>query len=729
VVAAALCLGVHAQAQETSGPRFLSIDATQAPAVRITVDPADVPLPTLERMLVADGEEARLGVAVEPGDPLWLVVVIDCGPGAAVERHLLSAAAASLAGSLPSDTQIAFILAGETVRTIGFARGPDRLRAILSEAFQAPVARVRDGVVAGIDLLHAVQGARGMIVLHATRDDASHVGTSAPALLAPLAGCPLHSIAPAGAAEPSVVEAARSTGGQVHAFETGSEAVDACAALGAGYAERATLRYDSPEAPAGWRSVRLLLDDEVLAETTGYLPAAGPRAVGVTPEIASPVPLPPTPIVFYTPGRSALQGWTMAGRAASLAPGLYRGIALLRSNLVRSVTVSEPGRFAFAELGALRVRAPSADPGPHPLEIQTDGLAQRVGGARTGEWVPLPPGAYRVASTGGPSYRSDRIVVVEGTRHELDLSRWAILSVEASGPDGIPLSAPLSMEQEGLPPQVSETNVEMAIPPGAWRVSVATRPPTEIALDLPAGARRTVTLAPLGALRVGLLDSAGQSVQWAWIARPAGMDEPMIAGLTGLDVPMVAGAYDVQLAGWPEAVFEARIEEGEVTEHSLGRLVRLLVDVLDHNGEPTRVKYNVIDSVTGAPLASGVTGEPQDVLPGQYELDLWTYPRLLVTDMAIEGAEDGLVQFGPTGAVALAMGEEGRIGLYRLREDRAPEPAVVIDAGEVLEVVPGRYSVTVLSPKGVKYRDEIVVRGGEVTRVELPPRDVLEEIP
>ncbi len=715
------CLAVPALPQEPSGLRILSIDATDAPTIRVTVDPGDIPMDKLADARAAEATEVPVPLSVDSPAPLWVMVLIDCGPAAPAERRTISATLDSLASTLPPDTQVGVVLAGEAIRTIGFARGPDRLGRLIAGAAEAPVARLRDGMIAAVSALSEVAGAKALVALHAVRDDTSHVAPGAPAVIGPVAGCLIHSLAASPSAEPSIVEAARATGGRVEAPQDATAAREIVAALCASLQRRVTLQYRSTSTQPGWRALRLLVDQDTTVETRGYLAPPSVEAVEIRPEIKCPVQLPPTPIVFYSPGSSALRNWALANGTVRLDPGLYRGVALTRPVLTRSVvvTVSGPSQFAFSELGALRVVAPSIAPGPHPYEVQLDGSAQRLGGARTGDWVPLPPGTYRVVSLGGPDFRSERIGVVAHRRSEVDLSRWAVLQVMLQGRDDTPLSVPLAAIQGEARLYTGETNRALALPPGSWRLSVATTPPQETLLELAPGTTHTLPLPPLGGLRVGLLSSNGDPVQWAWTAHPQGREEPIVAGLTEVEVPLVAGAYEVALAGWPDATFNVEIEQGRVCDHPLGRLVRLLVEALDHDGAPARVKYNVIDASTGAPLASGVTGEAQDILPGVYELDLWTHPRLLVTDMVIQEAEDGLIQFGPTGGVALAMGMDARIGLYRLEADRRAEPAVVIDSGEVVEVLPGRYAVTVLSPPGVRFDDEIVVRGGEVTHVEL----------
>ncbi|MBD3174355.1 MAG: hypothetical protein GF320_04190 [Armatimonadia bacterium] len=715
---ACLCF-VGAATAQTVAPEVLSTYSSQPPCVEVIVDPGELEDGQLPAARAVEGDAPPVPIQVRETEPFWLVVVIECGPEAEKERAVFAAALASLASSLPPETQIGIVLAGETVRTVGFARGGDRLRSVVAELFADPVGRVRDGIVAAIDALAEAPGPRCMVVLHAGQDPVSHVARNAPAVLAPFAGGVIHSLSASVGGEPSVVEAARASGGQVVSLGdvagAGAAAEDIASSLGRAVA----LSYQSPEEADGWRNVELLWDDDIAVDAGGYLAPVG-GALTLTPVIHSPIDLPPTPIIFYEPGEPGPRGWILAGRPIALDEGLYRALVFTRPNLTRAVEMYASGVQRLGEMGALRVAPPEPEGQAYPIEIQVDGSSQRVGGARMGQWVPLPPGTYRVVSTDGPQYRSDRVGVVAGELTEVDLSDWVRLHVTLEGPEAEATVA-FSLSRDGGDPLTGETNRALLAPPGSWDLRLDTRPPTEMQVRLEPGQGRRIDVPAQGAIRVELLSSDGQPVEWAWTARPVHNPDELIAGLTGDTVLVSPGRYEVSLAGWPDASLELDVTSGQVTTHSLGRLVRLLVGLLNHAGDPARVKYNVIDAVTGDALASGVTGRGQDILPGSYELDLWTYPRLLVTDLEIREAEDGVVQFGATGAVSLALGTQARIGLYRLTEGAEPEPAATLDSGELVEVLPGRYAVSVLSPQGASYDDEIVVRGGEVTRVELPP--------
>jgi hypothetical protein len=708
-----------------AGPRLLAADPSAAPLIRLIVDPgSDAPGP-LTGATVREGTGSPIALS-EGATPRWRVtVVLDCGPQARDRGSEMAAALEGLADELPVGTRFGVTYAGEYVRALPPADVPSRPHTAPYDRPDAPRARLRDGVFYSALLFRDDPGARALVVLYAGEDGGSDCPSDVLRTLASAWGLPVFALSLGSGGDLSLPAAARASGGDAATARTADEAALIARGWGRSLASARTLEYrtDAP-ASGGWLAgvVRLGGEGAPNVPLGLMVPPAAASAVEWTPTVEAPLEA-MIPVVAYAAGTRNPAAWTIVGRGVRVASRHYRVLVGTRPALERSVAVTSGGATPpLVALGGLRLELPAGIEAGRPLEIIAELTGRAVDAGWTGGVVPVRPGAYRVRLARGPAFERSHIGVVAGQVASIDLAQWAQVTVGLAGPGGAAVSVPVDFApagRDGVPFRGLSCEPRL-LPPGRWSVSVATQPPLVAQAELRPGGESVVNLPRLGAVQVLLKGSGGEPARETWRAHVVGGGEAgLVVGVTNTPTLTPAAELEVELPAWPGRTFRVTVAEGETVEHGLGSMASLTVGILGADGTPRRLKYALRDSASGLPVVSGVTGVPIDVLPGTYDLDLWSSPHFVITGVEVPELRATTLDLGALGGVRVRSRTPARIGLYLLSEG-APQPAAVVETGETVEVRPGHYEARLLEAPGAVFSAKIDVSPGETAEVTVP---------
>lgn len=722
----ALALAMLARAQ-AMGPSLLHADASAFPEVVLALDPADLDPDALRHASVLEGTIAGSDIAVEPLGAWTVYVVLDAGPHGNGVSDGVRAACRAVANSLPEDTRVGLVLAGHGARVLGASRALSRLTELPPEAFGADRACIRDAILTAALALRSVRGPRAIVAVVCGEDSSSRVPESVFRAISPFLGAPLFVLAVGGQVDLSISAAATAGGGGMRSVAPESDAAAVTYELLSPLRRAVAVRYRSTMAPSSgwWQTVSVETNGPLAhALSGGYqLPGSGdtPRLV---PVVEAPTEDGRPVTVIYDAGGSTLRAWGYAGDEFVLRAGRYRVVCGTWPILERTVSASAGSqRIVLGSAGALRLGLPPRLGCEAPYDILSERTGEPVGRAWSGEWVPLLPGPYRVKLVGDLTYEQSMVGISAGASRHLDLSGCATLKVELEDMTGRHVAAAIQLEEPTVGARaVAVTDRTVLLSPGQWRVTVATRPLTEHTVVLQPGEDATLRLEPLGALVVELLASDGSPADTPWTAMPVGRSDAF-SGTANVQSDVPAGDYHVRLLTAPPLEFTVHVESGARTIEPVGRLARFSLEILGHDGTERRIKYSLLEAETGVAVAVGLTGVPQDVRPGSYLADLWTFPALRVERLEVASDESFMLHLGSLGAVRVTADYPASVGLTRIGEEETV-PAAVVDTGELVEVLPGVYTASVLEPRSIEYTSTLTVRSGEVTDVRLPRLEV-----
>jgi len=707
-----------------AAPSVLLADGSNYPTVTLAVDPGQDGTAGLEQATVVEGRRGSLPVTLAGLGQWTVMAVVDCGPAAARNEATLRAALSALAAALPEGTRTGVVLAGPEVRLLGVSSDLAALANLPPGVLGGTHAHLRDGLLAAMTDLRRFRGPRAIAIVMCGPDEASHVAGETLAEIAPYLGYPILGLA-LGGVDTRLAEAATASGGMLARADDPESAVAAAAALSGRMRRAVGLSYQGPPAVerGAWRTGVLRAPEGGSRVSFGYLVPPAPDSPTATVAIDCPVLLPPTPIAFHDLSTGAVVAWSVDGQPVPLRQAAYRAVIGSRPPIVRAIRVgAAPVALTGASFGALRLLLPSRYGPGAAYGVVSELGNRRVGEGRAGEWLPLEPGQYSLGIEDRPLLDLKHIGVSARATSTVDLSDWATLDVDLARIDGSPAlyTVELRRPDETRGPS-GLTNQPFLVPPGLWAITTLIRPARTVNVNLAPEGDRKIELDPLGSLVVRLLGPDGSPVDWAWTATPLGETEQAAAGTTNKPTDLAAGDYTVDLVSWGGTGIEAHIDSGRETEQYLGALVSLTVTIQGQDGSERRLKYTLVDSDSGLAVANGLTGQPQDVLPGEYDLDVWTYPHLVLGRVGIRPGEDGLLHLGALGSVHVTGPAGARVGLYLVREDEEPLPAAVAvaGAGPDVELLPGEYVARVLEPKGASCDPTVSVRATEVARVRV----------
>lgn len=699
-------------------PRLLQVDCPGERELRIVCDPGG-PGPLPSGLTVRDGTRTLDCRAPEPAGPWTVLIVVDRGPNGAAWSDSLASCFRELPKLVPEGSAFAVVEASD-----GISLGPISQRAPAPpDGIEQPSggrARLLDAIVESAWRLRGVRGPRAVLVLAGGPDVASFTAPAVAGAWAPLAGTPVFVLEFGAQIDPILSAIADASGGGSAAAARRELAQLPLVSLLAPLRRAVALPCEGapPEDGSGnWRTVRVERPeaDSPLFEG-GYFALAGERAVAWEPEVETGARLPPTLVMLRARSGEA-RNWTLTGSRLHLAPGQYRADLAVRPSVSRTIEVSEGTSPPIAALGAVRVRLPDRWPLGLPLRVASERGGESIGAAWTGEWLPLPPGTYSLALGSGATWDARAVAVAAGTRREIDLSDWCDVTVRLEAADGKPATAPVVLHSEAEE-RAALTNEALLLRPGEWTATVRTAPEIVLPIGpLAAGESRIVAAPRLGRLLVRLLRSDGSPADLGWSAFTAQGDS--LAGVVNAPTDLPAGSYTVTVMVPPATGLAAEIDEGATVELDAGRLVPLVVSLLGADGQPREEKWTLLDADSGERLASGVTGRRMEVLPGLFDVEVWTCPQRVVRGVEVRGSGGQLLHLGALGAISFVASPPARLGVYRDEPGAGMLPATVADAGEQVEVLPGIYVVRLLEPQGREFERTVTVEAGSVVPVIL----------
>ncbi len=714
---------------------LLGVDPSGFPEIAVFMDAADGRLLGPEDVTLREAGERVSVTTIEPAGPWTLMLVLDDGPAAGALEAPMRGLLSRLARELPSGSAVGVVVAGDSLRLLPPTADWEK-RAQASLTFQAARARLLDAMPLAAYALQGRTGPRGVVVIRAGGDGASHVDQECARLWAARAGVPLWDLSLSGEPDPEIAPIVAASGTRPLLSDEGGDTSNAAAELVDLLGRTWRVRYLSPaRTPRGhWTDV----EAPALAAVGqpplrgGYVAPPDGEASTFVPRVGCPVPLEALPILVYDESGRHFRAWGLAGRSLSLPPGRYRCIAATRPRVERVVELrAGSGERVIAMRATLRRGLPPGAEDGSEYRITSERTGRPVGIARSGEPTPLPPGSYGVQLLGAATLRRTGIGVAAGRAVSLDLSGWASVTFELTDASGESAAAGVEMTRDGES-YAGVTNQPLLAPPGDWQAIVQTRPAQHVGtVTLGPAEVREIRMPPLGSLTVELLGSDGAPAREAWVT--SGGDHPaeVASGVTGTATSLPPGDYTVTVLTSPPVEVGAVVSPGRNSVVSSGGLVSLPLAIEGHDGEPRALKYSLVDSIYGGRVASGVTGRPLDIQPGTYDVDVWTFPHLVVEGVSVPEGVNSHVARASLGALELHAPPGVRLGVYLITED-GDVPAATLDASQggddefaTVELLPGRYRACRLEPADFEYTDrEFTIGGGEVYPLRIAAEDL-----
>lgn len=229
-----------------------------------------------------------------------------------------------------------------------------------------------------------------------------------------------------------------------------------------------------------------------------------------------------------------------------------------------------------------------------------------------------------------------------------------------------------------------------------------------------------------GALTVKMTDTKGKAVSLnvrafrSEASRPAIYETMFKANVTQELVP---GTYDLVIDTLPASIHKGiRVDEGKENIHNLGTVTgNLTVKTLNSQKAATSYALVITASKSGNPVVSVSTNRAVDIMPGSYDIDIGTMPKLVKRDIRVEAAREAVLDLGcVTGALLVkAIDENGadvRQGVTISKAD-SKEAVAKGQTGKTIELLPGTYAVEIMTtPRQAK--KEIAVVAGERVAVD-----------
>jgi len=230
-----------------------------------------------------------------------------------------------------------------------------------------------------------------------------------------------------------------------------------------------------------------------------------------------------------------------------------------------------------------------------------------------------------------------------------------------------------------------------------------------------------------GALTVKATDSKGKEVNVrikafrSYDARSSLYDTSFAANRMQELSP---GNYDLEIETTPAKIYKGvNIAKGKEHVEDLGAITgAVLVKATDSRGKAAAYPVRAVYSRTTLMVASGTMNRPLELVPGAYDIEIWTAPRQLRRDVKVEAGKENLIDLGcATGSLIVKTADEsGKAVKSNVRVTRPENGEAVLSGkdGQPMELLPGIYDVeTMAGPRHVKKGN--TVKAGEETVVEL----------
>ena len=187
---------------------------------------------------------------------------------------------------------------------------------------------------------------------------------------------------------------------------------------------------------------------------------------------------------------------------------------------------------------------------------------------------------------------------------------------------------------------------------------------------------------------------------------------------------VMPGTYDIEIDTIPQKILKnIRVAQGKETIEDLGCVTGSL-SVRTSNVKKTAAYYpmRILYSKTNDMVTAYMTNKSIDIVPGVYDIEVGTSPRLYKKDVKVDAGKDTLIDMGcVVGSLRVkAVDESGRDVRLSVRITRADTNEIVSSAksNRPIDLGKGSYNIEILSnPK--QSRGNVKVSVGEESVAEF----------
>ena len=187
---------------------------------------------------------------------------------------------------------------------------------------------------------------------------------------------------------------------------------------------------------------------------------------------------------------------------------------------------------------------------------------------------------------------------------------------------------------------------------------------------------------------------------------------------------VMPGAYDIEIDTIPQKILKnIRVAQGKETIEDLGCVTgSLAVRTLNVKKAPAYYPMRILYPKTNDMVTAYMTNKSIDIVPGVYDIEVGTSPRLYKKGVKVDSGKDTIIDMGcVVGSLTVkVVDESGKDVRLSVRITRADTNEIVSSAksNKPVDLGKGSYNVEVLSnPK--QFRNNIKVGLGEESAAEF----------
>ena len=184
------------------------------------------------------------------------------------------------------------------------------------------------------------------------------------------------------------------------------------------------------------------------------------------------------------------------------------------------------------------------------------------------------------------------------------------------------------------------------------------------------------------------------------------------------------GTYDIEVDTTPQKIYKnIKVAADRENVLDLGCPTgSIVIKALNSKKKEASYLIRLVTPKTNILVTAGTTNRPLDVMPGIYDVEIDTLPRMVKKSVKLEAGKETVVDLGAVagGLIVKVLDEKGGQLRYTVRVRNAADNEIISSgpSGRSLEMQPGAYNIDVLTSP-VQAKKDVKVIAGEPTSVEF----------
>ncbi len=254
------------------------------------------------------------------------------------------------------------------------------------------------------------------------------------------------------------------------------------------------------------------------------------------------------------------------------------------------------------------------------------------------------------------------------------------------------------------------------------RANKTALPAAQVKKDLKKAAAQKVISKGKGALTVRIVNSKNMEIPMrikAFRAIDARSSVYAASSVGGRTLEVVPGIYDIEVDSVPQKIFKnIKVVDGKETIEDLGCVTGSII-VKAVNAKKTAAYYpmRVLYSKTNDMVTAYMTNKTMEIVPGVYDIEIGTSPRLYKKDVKVETGKEVIIDLGcVVGSLMVKTTDEGGKNIrsiVKITKAGTNEIVSSTTSNKPIDLGKGTYNIEVLSNPKQSKKDVNVNLGEE----------------